>query len=247
MTVPPPAPRPSAPDLLPPQQSPLDQRPNPSRAYDAGLSPIYPSAPSAPSPLSLESIDDLLAEEEPETTAGQGLFVRLLAGPTLFDVGVTSKDETAHSSIHGWGVGLGALVGSWVAENVVLAGELSASTARDPEIDGGAIAPAQGRFTFSTFSLGGDLIYLIQPLSISVSGGVLLSQMRLVDQATSYAHAGTRLGPALVTGMTKEWQVAPDWSVGATVRGSVAWPEDIRRSLDLTMIGVCFGLSVSYD
>jgi hypothetical protein len=220
-------------------------RPNPSRAYDAGLVPRYPATRS---PFSLDAIDELMADGEEEvSTVGEGLFARVLAGPTLFDVDVTSKDQSASATIQGWGLGLAAMLGGWLSPNLVLTGELSMTTSAEPSVEGDAIAAPQGSFTFSTFALGADVHYLLEPLSLSVSGGLLLSQLRLVDQATSYTHAGTRLGPALVAGVSKEWPISSGWNLGATVRGSLAWPEDIRRSLDLTMVGGWFGLSVSYD
>lgn len=216
----------------------------PSRAYAAGLLPLFPATPQ----FSPDPIERLTAGgEEAGSTAGEGLLLRLLVGPTLFDVDAASKDGTADSLIHGWGLGLGVLGGAWIAPGWVFAAELSASTSFNPQVDGGAIAPPQGQFTFSTLSIGANLIYLIEPLGISASAALLFSQVRLVDQATEYAHTGTRLGPALAAGLTKEWRVSPGWSLGATARASAAWPEDLRRSLNLTAIGGWFALSASYD
>lgn len=198
------------------------------------------------SPLPAATLDDVIDQDAAPAAKGGGIFVRATAGPNLFRIGATANRE-ASSSVHGWGFGLALLVGGWVAPAVVVGGGIALATALNPDITGDAIVPTIGPSTLSTFSAGANLTYVIEPLAASVSASLLLSQVRLVDQLTSYVHSGSRLGPALAVGASKEWAISEDWGLGASFRAQVAWPQDVRRSMNLTALAACFAVSASYD
>jgi hypothetical protein len=214
-----------------------------------------------PSPLSLEAIDRLMADEDDVraddrdqrdedsagSTSGEGLFLRVLVGPTRQALTASSHEGGASSQVRGWGLGVGALAGAWVAPHLVLAGELSLASAYGPEVEGTAVVAPVGPATLSTFTIGGNAIYFIDALAATVSAGAVLSQVRLVDQSTSYVHAGTRLGPGVSFGLYKEWNVSRSFGIGAAARTSVAWPDDRRRGMSVRAVSAGLALSVSYD
>jgi hypothetical protein len=254
--APAPAPLPPAswmpPDPPPPPGPPPPLRPNPARAYEAGLSPI-----DGPQPLSLEAIGRLVGdrtdEDEPEergappSMAPQGLYLRLLAGPTRLSINAQSTGGVDSSRLHGWGLGIAASAGGWVGPGVALAASVSAASVLDPTMTGTAIIPPEGPATLSTFALGIDLLYRIDLVASTVSLGAQLGQVRLVDQSTAYVHSGTRLGPGLAAGIDKQWRIGDTWWIGGSARGSVVWPQDLRRSMDVTAVSLCLGLSLGYD
>ena len=247
-TTPWPLPTPPAPTPPPPPG-----RPNPARAFEAGLAPL-----DGPPPLSLESIGrmvgDLDDEAEPADGDGSpiapgnhGLSLRLLAGPAHLSISTHSTDRVDSSRLAGWGLGIATTAGGWVAPGVALGATLAVTSVLDPTLTGTAIVQPVGPATLTTFALGLDLLYRIDPIATTVSLGALLEQIRLVDQSTSYVHSGTRLGPGLAAGLDKQWNLGGAWWIGAFARGSIAWPQDLRRSMSVTAVSVCFGLSLGYD
>ncbi len=177
--------------------------------------------------------------------AGRGLFLRAVAGPLLSHASVVTKRGT--SSVSGWGLGLGLSAGLWVGPDIVFAGEVSGATVIAPSVDGDGIAHPAADTTFTTLSVGASAIYFVPTVGASLTGGLLLTKVRFVDRSTSRLVSGSNFGPALAFGVAKEWPMAETWGLGAAVRTSIAWPEDMRRSMSLTAFGVWAGLSASYD
>jgi hypothetical protein len=238
-----------APEWAPPPPPPPPR--NPARSYEAGLRSV-----DGPAPLSLEAIGRMVGDPDGGDGAGtdgagappsQGLSLRLLAGPAHLSIKARSTEGPDSSQLAGWGLGLAATAGGWIAPGIALGATLAATSVLDPAITGSAIVQPIGPATLTTFAVGLDLVYQVDPIASTVSLGALLEQLRLVDQSTSYVHSGTRLGPGLGAGLDKQWNVGGLWWMGASARGSIAWGQDLRRQMRVTAVSLCFGLSLGYD
>jgi hypothetical protein len=236
---------------LPPSPSTTPVPPPPTYPdYPAFAEPAFSYPSPAPYPLGTRNqrpLEFLLLDDEgvePET--GDGIFLRLTAGPTLLHLGAHGAEGTT-SSLSGWGLGLGVLVGGWIRPGLIVGGELSAASSMDPELEGDAIVAPLGPSTLTTISLGATGAYVLEQIATTVTASLLFSQVRYVDQMTNFVVSGTRPGPAIALGAAKEWQLSEGWALGTSFRASIAWPEDVVRMVSYTALGLWFGMSVSYD
>jgi hypothetical protein len=172
----------------------------------------------------------------------EGLFVRLDAG-----IGYKAMNEPTGTSagdlkIDGAAGTFGVAVGGAVAENLILAGHLYASSASNPSVslsNGGSTGTTDT--TASMVGLGPQLTYYFMPVNVYVSGTLALTKLSLKVNGTS-GDSNTGVGALLAVG--KEWWVSDKWGLGAA--GQFRWSSNSDQGTNAPTIST-WGLGVAFS
>jgi hypothetical protein len=191
---------------------------------------------------------DRLLERQP--TTGTGWFFRGHAGPSFAHLSLAAGDQRV-SVVSGWGAGLGLSAGMWLRPGWVGALELATATHLGVRVVGDAITPPVDSASATSLAGGLSATYVMGEHApgdgYSFSAALLFTRTRIVEQPSAQLLSGSRLGPTLQLGLTREWAIVEGWGIGAALRVSVGSTEDRGRDIDYSTFGASLAFSASYD
>jgi len=173
----------------------------------------------------------------------QGFYMRLDVG-----LGYLSASETyagATDEYSGAGVSYGVAFGGAIVPNLILFGELFATTAinADVRVPGYAVAPTGWDLTM--WGIGPGVAYYVQPINLYLSGSLAFSQITFSDTDTGVEIDDTDIGVGLNFMLGKEWWVTPDWGLGLAGQLHVARMDSQGTGYNARMKAVAFALIFS--
>ncbi len=156
-------------------------------------------------------------------TEHDGFFLRMHFGGGVLDV--TGRNGAGQqTTIVGGSASLGIGVGTSIAEDVILFGNLFVSAADGPTVKtAGGSGTSKGSAALGGAGVG--LTYYIMPANFYVSGALAAMVFSLDDALGNTVYSSnTGLGVQGIIG--KEWLLAPEWGMGFAVEGTFASMRD---------------------
>jgi hypothetical protein len=174
-----------------------------------------------------------------------GFFMRFNAG-----FGFMSASETyagATDTYSGGGVTLAAAFGGVVAPNLVIFGELLATTILDPDyrVSGIPGSTALNGTDMSMGSIGPGIAYYFMPINLYLSGTLTFTKISFSDSTPRNASGDTNVGIGLSMMVGKEWWVGWDWGIGVAGRLQIASMRDYPEGYDARMGATVFSILFS--
>jgi hypothetical protein len=228
--VPPLPPGPTPPPSQPPMPEP-SRTPYPPPGYARWYLP--PAPPDY-------YLNDLPPETEGRHT---GFFMRLALGPGYYSM--WSDTSEGSMALRAAGGGLNLMLGGAAREDLVLYGEIALQSTLDPDVDSYAGGRAEPGTSVTTLAAGLGVGYFLMPTNVLFAATVLVAQARAVDRPTERLLGKTDLGPALALSISKDWWMAPSWTIGVQGRTQLARLRDPKHGRAGAMWG-SFGLSLAF-
>ena len=173
-----------------------------------------------------------------------GFFLRMLAGvgyAEMVEQGVMGSDLT----FSGAAGSSRFQIGGTVSDNLIIYGEFGGVIQTDPKMEWSGLTTTATNLSASVYDFGGGITYYIMPVNIYFSISLHGSQAELKYNNVS---AKSEYGFGFNAMIGKEWWVANDWALGASIYGYFSTMKDkgtIAYTINNFSIGVLF--SATYN
>jgi hypothetical protein len=171
----------------------------------------------------------------------EGLFIRLDAG-----IGYKAMNEPGTSygdlKLDGAAGTFGVAIGGTIANNLILAGHLYASSASNPTAsssNGASVSTTDT--TLTMVGVGPELTYYFMPANVYVSGTVALTRLALTMNGST---ADSNAGVGVLLALGKEWYVSDKWGIGAA--GQFRWSSNQDNGTNAPTIST-WGLGIAFS
>jgi len=163
----------------------------------------------------------LPAQEGSDGRTHEKFFLRFLAGMGAGNIALDFPESDMVFSAAG---GLFHFqIGSEIAENLTLFGDLGGFTLTEPTVEWQGLSNTAENADISSFGVGAGLSYYFMPADIYLSGSFLLSQVILEGENIE---AEGKMGPCVFLCVGKEWWVGKKWGLGIAGFFENAWSKD---------------------
>lgn len=146
-----------------------------------------------------------------------GFYMRLAGGAGYLNTSASYAGQSATYS--GFAGSFAAAFGGTIAPNMIVYGEISGMSARNPNYSSGGTSETASGYTLSMINFGPGLAYYLQPMNVYFSGTVGFGYFNLARNDDNYYGdeddgEDSDLGFGFSTMMGKEWWVTADWGFG---------------------------------
>lgn len=175
--------------------------------------------------------------------AHDGFYMRFLAGPSYTSSQFDGADNSME--IKGLSGTFRVQIGSTIANNLILYGELGGASIQNPDIEIGGNPYNTEDTKASITDIGAGITYYFMPSNFYITGTVLASQYTVEYTGGNVKQKGeSDRGFGIFIGAGKEWWVSKDWALG--LAGFMAYSNvPDKGNSDVTIGSTTFGVLFS--
>jgi len=135
-------------------------------------------------------------------------------------------------------------IGSSIAENLVLFGEMGGGVVSNPQMEWGENSHDLGNTRLSIMDFGAGLTYYFMPSNIYICGSITLSKNQFEHDNIT---AETKNGAGACLSAGREWWVGADWGLGLAGFFSFSNPSDVdnENNREYPITNTVFGIMFS--
>jgi len=172
-----------------------------------------------------------------------GFYMRFLLGGASSTM--TLDDGSTEMELSGMSAAFRFQIGGTISENLIAYGEIGGIQIQNPDIEMDDKTYETDDTKASNFDVGAGLTYYFMPTNIYLTGSILASRAELeYTRGSTTAKGESDMGLGLFFGIGKEWWIADDWALGATLFTAYNSVPD-KGSSDATISTMTFGVAFS--
>jgi len=172
-----------------------------------------------------------------------GLFLRFLLGGSYSSMSIDGGPMEMELS--GMSGTFRFQIGGTVAKNLVIFGELGGVTLTNPDIKIDGKSYELDGVKASSFDFGGGITYYFMPSNFYLTASILASRADFeFSQGSNTVKGESDMGFGFFAGVGKEWWIAENWALGATLFTAYSSVPDQDPS-DATISNLTFGVAFS--